>query len=196
MASDKVGVNLIFALVVAALGLTAGASAYLNRNQPHIPSAPAQEEPAGRLPENVPQIDAMKRLAALEQMSAKDPANAGYLAQIANAYYDLGEYGKAADFYQKSLKIQPRDPHVETDFATCLQYMGRHEEALEILNRILDYSPNFPQAMFNKGIVLAADGNDIQGGIAVWEDLLRLHPEFSRSAGLEQKIKQLRASAK
>jgi tetratricopeptide (TPR) repeat protein len=74
--------------------------------------------------------------------------------------------------------------------------MGRHEEALEILNRILDYSPNFPQAMFNKGIVLAADGNDIQGGIAVWEDLLRLHPEFSRSAGLEQKIKQLRASAK
>jgi tetratricopeptide (TPR) repeat protein len=85
---------------------------------------------------------------------------------------------------------------VETDLATCLHYLGQHDKALEILNRILDYSPNFPQAMFNKGIVLAADGKDIQGAIALWEELLKLDPEFSKHAGLEQRINQLKASAK
>jgi tetratricopeptide (TPR) repeat protein len=138
----------------------------------------------------------MKRLAALEEMSAKEPNNADYLTQIANGYYDLGQYAKAADFYQRSLAIRPRDPLAETDLATCFHYLGQHDKALEILNGVLNYSPNFPQAMFNKGIVLATGGKDIPGAITVWEDLSKSSPDFAKHAGLEQKIKQLKASGR
>jgi cytochrome c-type biogenesis protein CcmH/NrfG len=186
MALNKSRINLVFAFIIAALGLTAGASLYLNRSQPEIQA----------VPESNPSTDAANRLAALEQMSAKDPNNAEYLTQIANAYYDLGQYDKAADVYQKSLDVRPQDPNVETDLATCFHYLGQHDKALQTLDKVLAYSPNFPQAMFNKGIVLVNGRKDIKAGIAVWEDLLRSDPGFSKRAEIEQRINQLKASAR
>lgn len=196
MASNKLHVNLVFALVVAILGLTAITFSYMNLRGPHIRPDPERDLSGGSLPENHPAIDAANRLAALEQMSAKDPKNAEYLTQIANIYYDLGKYDKAAEVYQKSLDIRPRDPNVETDLAACFHYLGRYDQALEILDKVIEYSPNFPQAMFNKGIVLAGGKKNIKGGIAVWEDLLRSNPDFSKKAELERRINELKASAK
>jgi cytochrome c-type biogenesis protein CcmH/NrfG len=196
MPSNKLSVNLVFALAVVALGLTAATFAYLNWNHPQVRPAAAQEATGSPPPEKALSIDAENKLAVLEQMSAKDPENGAYPAQIANIYYDLGQYGKAADFYRKSLNIKPGDPNVETDLATCLHYMGQHEKALETLDKVLGYSPNFSQAIFNKGIVLIQGGSDVRGGIAVWEELLKSDPAFSKSAGLEQRINQLKAAAK
>jgi tetratricopeptide (TPR) repeat protein len=153
--------------------------------------------PAGmQLPENHPSPEAIERLMALEQKAAEDPQNADYRTQIANLYYDLGQFDKAADFYQQSLDIRPGAPGVETDLAACFNYLGQIDRALETLNRVLQHHPGFPQAMFNKGIILAHGKNDVQGAIRIWEDLLRRDPTFSQKAGLEQKINQLKASVR
>jgi tetratricopeptide (TPR) repeat protein len=115
---------------------------------------------------------------------------------LANLYYDNGEYEKAAAAYQESLNLHPQDPGVETDLATCYYNLGQEDKALEILDRVLKYRPGFSQAMFNKGIVLISGKKDIKGGIAIWEELLRLDPVFAQKAELEQKIHQLKASVK
>jgi tetratricopeptide (TPR) repeat protein len=196
MNSKKLRVNLLFALVVAALGLTAVTFLLRNRNQTPIRPPAAEGASGSSLPENHPPLDSARNLSALEQLSAKDPANADYLTQIANIYYDLGQYEKAADAYQRSLKVRPGDASVETDLASCFHYLGQHDKALETLNNVLTYRPSFAQALFNKGIVLISGKKDIRGGIAVWEELLRLDPDFSRKADLEQRINSLKASAK
>jgi tetratricopeptide (TPR) repeat protein len=160
-----------------------------------------QLKPAGspgtantQLPDKQPPVDSAGRIAALEQLIAREPQNADYLAQTANLYYDLRQYDKAADYYQRSLNIRPRDPNVETDLATCFHYLGQDDKALEILNNVLSYNPRFVQAQFNKGIVLVEGKKDIKGGIAVWENLLRSEPAYSQKAELEQRIQQLKAS--
>ncbi len=188
--------NLLFALVIAALGLTAGASLFRNQNRMPIHSPAAKGASGSSLPENHPPLDSIKNLAALEQLSAKDPENADYLTQIANIYYDLGQYEKAADAYQRSLKMRPGDASAETDLASCFHYLGQNDRALETLNKVLAYRPDFAQALFNKGIVLISGKKDVRGGTAVWEELLRLDPDFSRKADLEQRINRLKASAK
>jgi tetratricopeptide (TPR) repeat protein len=132
----------------------------------------------------------------LEQMSQADPQNADIKIQLGNALYDAGQYQKAAESYEQSLKLHPQNPGVETDLATCYHYLGQHDKALEILDKVLQYSPGFAQALFNKGIVLQEGKKDPQGAIAVWEVLLRSNPNFPQRAEIEQKINQLKSSAK
>jgi len=181
----------MFGIIAAALGITAGTAIYVNSNQPAVRKRPADNP---QLPDKQPPVDSAGRIAALEQLIAREPQNADYPAQTANLYYDLGQYDKAADYYQRSLNIRPRDPNVETDLATCFHYLGQDNKALEILNNVLSYNPRFVQAKFNKGIVLVEGKKDIKGGIAVWEDLLHSEPAYSQKAELEQRIQQLKAS--
>jgi tetratricopeptide (TPR) repeat protein len=196
MALKKWAVNLIFAGIIAALGLTAAGAIYLRRGSSANKPPAVQESAGSQLPENHPSTESIEQLMALEQKFAQDPQNADYAAQIANLYYDFGQYDKAADFYQKSLDIHPGVSGVETDLGACFYYLGQYDKALKILDEVLRRQPGYPQAMFNKGVVLAYGTGDKQGAINIWEDLSRSDPAFSQRAELEQKIDQLRTSVK
>jgi tetratricopeptide (TPR) repeat protein len=187
-------VNVVFACVTGLLGAVALWSIYSNKDMPVIRETPEPESMAGsKLPEGHPPIDASNKLAALEEMSSKDPQNPDYKTQLGNTYYDLGQYQKAIEAYQASLKLRPQDPSVETDMATCFHILGQHDKALEILDKVLRYRPDFAQALYNKGIVLLNGKNDTKAGIAVWEELLRSNPNYPQRANMEQKIRQLKS---
>jgi tetratricopeptide (TPR) repeat protein len=177
------------------LALTAFTFVYLNSDQRDITPAETRKSPEGTMPVNNPPIDAAERLAALEKMSAQDPKNPDLQTQVANLYYDLGQFEKAAVFYERSLKLRPKDRNAETDLAVCLHYMGQSDKALETLDAVLRYSPGFAQAMFNKGIILANAKKDTKGAISIWEDLLRSNPDYPQRSELEQRIRQLKGSA-
>lgn len=196
MTISDLRMNIVFACIVGALGATAATFMYRNSGLPASREAPASGSASEQLPKNHPPVDLASRLSDLEHLIVKDPQNADYQTQVGDIYYDLAQYEKAADSYQRSLKLRPQDQNVETDLAACLYYLGRYDKALEILNKVLEYSPGFPQAMFNKGIVLVGGKQDVKGGLAVWEDLLRSHSEFAKRVELEQKIRQLKASIK
>lgn len=195
MALNKSGINLILALVVTALALTAGSFLYLNRDHLAVTPAVTGDSPVGAQPENHPPAGMAEQLAALEKMSEKDPQNPDHQTQVANLYYDLGQFDKAIPFYQRSLKLRPGNPNVETDLAVCFFYLGQNDQALETLDNVLRYSPNFVHAMFNKGIMLASAKKDAKGAIAVWEDLLRTNPDYPQRAEVERRIRELKDSA-
>jgi tetratricopeptide (TPR) repeat protein len=176
------------------LALTAGTFAYLNSDRSVVGPRETQNSSGSTLPETQPPVDVAERLAALEQLSARDPQNADYQTQIGNLYYDLGQYDKAAEFYERSVKLRPNNPNVETDLAVCLHYLGQNDKALETLDKVLAYSPGFPQAMFNKGVILANAKKDVKGAIAIWEELLRSNPDYAQRPEVEQRIRELKGS--
>ncbi len=182
--------------MVLALAGVALFSMYQNMGKPVVQEAPASDPASTTLPENHPPLEAANRLTELEKMSAGDPQNADYTTQIGNTYYDLGQYQKAADAYEASLKLRPGDPGVETDLATCYHFLGQEDKALKMLNTVLQDRPDYPQALFNKGIVLIDGKHDPAAGIAVWESLLRSNPGFPQRALIEQKIRTLRSSGR
>jgi tetratricopeptide (TPR) repeat protein len=196
MTSRKFYTNIVFACIVCVLALTAAAFLYLNSDHHTIQETLIPDAGGKSLPKDHPPVDYASRLQDLEQMAVKDTKNADVRAQIGNIYFDLGQYDKAVIAYQQSLDLQAKNPLVETDLATCFHYLGQHDKALELFNKVLQYSPNFSQAMYNKGIILISNKNDLKGGLSVWEDLLRSNPNFPGRAELEQRIQQLKASLK
>jgi tetratricopeptide (TPR) repeat protein len=194
MALGKSGVNFAFACIVIALALTAAASLYVNSGRPAIQPSATGSSPGNQLPENHPDIDISQKITALNQMIAGDPKNPQHQTQIANLYYDIGQYETAADHYRQSLNLRPEDPNVETDLAVCLHYLGQDDNALQTLDKVLAYSPGFSQALYNKGTILISGKKDVKAGISAWEELLRTNPDFPQKAELEQKIYQLKGS--
>jgi len=186
--------NLIFGTAVAVLAITAGIFLFSGADRPASrESGPAA---ATEMPENHPPVDATGRITALEQLMAREPQNPDYPSQIGNLYYDVGNYEKAAEYYQRSLALRPGDASVETDLATCLHYLGHDDKSLEVLDNVLRYNPGFSQAKFNKGVVLVEGKKDIKGGIAIWEDLLKSDPTYSQRAEVEHRIQQLKAPSR
>jgi len=196
MANDKKRVNAVFAGAVLLLAAVAIVSMYIGRDQPPVGDVAVPSVPSGtQLPEGHPPVDASNKLAQLEQMSRNDPQNVELTTQLGNAYYDAGQYQKATEAYEQSLKLRPQNAGVETDLATCYHFLGQHDKALQTLDKVLKYNPGFPQALFNKGIVLQAT-NDAQGAIAAWQSLLASDPNFPQRADIEQRINQLKSSGR
>ncbi|MBN2243054.1 MAG: tetratricopeptide repeat protein [Acidobacteria bacterium] len=193
---SKRQIDCILGIIVIALAATAGISYFRKSETPVIREAGPGENPGGAMPENHPPAEIAARLAALIQMSAENPRNADIRKEIGNAYYDLGEYEKAMESYRESLEIEPGDPGLETDLATCLHYLGRDEEALALLNGVLNSRPDFAPALYNKGVVLIHGMNDPEGGIAAWEELLKQDMDPARRADIERSIREYKASAR
>jgi cytochrome c-type biogenesis protein CcmH/NrfG len=197
MTQNNRGTNMVFGVTVCLLAAAAAVSMYLNKDLPPILEGPEAAAAAGSgLPENHPPINAANQIASLEQMSRNTPGSSDIKIQLGNAYYDSGQFQKAAAAYEESLKLQPSNPGVETDLATCYHELGQTDKALVLLEKVLAHQPGFAQALYNKGIVLQAGKKDITGAIAAWEELLKTNPGFPQRADIEQKLSQMRTAAR
>ncbi len=190
MAASRKQINVLFAILAVCLAAAAVLSAI------RTPRTVVRTESEATLPEDHPPMETVRKLTDLIRMSEEDPQNASVHEEIGNIYYDLKEYGRAEASYRRSLALEPGDPRVETDLATCLYYLGRHDEAAAVLDGVLGRDPGFAQALYNKGIVLIHGKNDIEGGLRAWRALLELETDPARRAELQESIRQLEASAR
>ena len=88
------------------------------------------------------------------------------------------QFKTAADYYQKSLEIDPKNVGARTDLASCLYYTGDIDGAIAQLNESLKYDPSHAGTLLNLGIIEWQGKGDSKAAIATWEKLLKLHPDF------------------
>ncbi len=80
-------------------------------------------------------------LSLQEEISAQETQNIGLELQLGNAYYTIGELGKAVEQYDKILATHPADaPALENKGQTVLE-MGDPNGALELWGRAVASSP-------------------------------------------------------
>ena len=123
------------------------------------------------------------------QSNPKDPV---VLTELGNIYYDTHQYAVAADYYQRALQARPADAAVRTDMATAYWFMGKADLALSEFNKALGYSPDSPNALFNRGIVKWQGKKDAEGALADWRELLATDPSYPE----KDKVKQMMAEVK
>ncbi len=75
-----------------------------------------------------------------------DPQNAVARARLAHAYYSIGNYPDSATVYRKLVKDYPGELDHQTGLGWALARMGRTAEAKKTFARVLDVSPDNPNA--------------------------------------------------
>lgn len=153
------------------------------------PSATEQAEPAGKMPS----LDDMKRMAdkKAETLLAKektDPKNATLENEIGLVYEKAHQFKEAAEYFEKSLQLDPKNVGVRADYASCLYYTGNVDAALAELSQSLSYDPQHAGTLLNIGIIKWRGKNDVKGAVAAWEKILQYHPDFPQKELVQHMI--------
>lgn len=103
---------------------------------------------------------------------------AGDFHGLAALYLLRGELGQASD----NLRRAPQTPDADSDRAVLALSKGELEEALILIEQVLDAQPRHPQALWNRGLVLHALGLDLLSAQSFREVAALQEPGWSEEA--------------
>jgi tetratricopeptide (TPR) repeat protein len=112
---------------------------------------------------------------------AADPNNLATLIALGNAYFDSGQWKNAVTMYEHALLLDQRNADVRSDLGTAYRHLGMSERALAEYHLALEHEPGHLNARYNTGIVYAYDKKDPRAAIRIWEELLKMAPNFAQA---------------
>lgn len=146
------------------------------------------------LPEGHPPIDSTAIVKTLEEQAALNPKDPAPRIQLANTYYDQGQWQKAIEWYQKALELDPKNVSARTDLGTAYFNIGRPQDALREYAKSLELDPNHEPTIFNTIIVNLQGTGDAAAAQAAWDRLSRMNPAYPGLDRLKPRLEELRAS--
>lgn len=134
--------------------------------------------PAPDLPQGHPPLNIETAVAALKQQAAHNPEDPEPPLRLANLLYDQQRFQEAVDWYEKALKLDPRNVNARTDLGTSYFNLGRPQQALDQYRKSLEIEPNHQPTMFNIIVVNLEGMHNVAAARAAWERLNRLNPNY------------------
>jgi tetratricopeptide (TPR) repeat protein len=115
--------------------------------------------------------------------------------QEANAAFDRGDFRRALEGYKKILENDPQNAEALTQIGALLARGEHYDDALRTFDRVLGIAPNYPHALFEKGLVLFQGKVQPREGIKVWEQLIKTAPPDNEYAVTAKRmLEQVRSS--
>ena len=118
------------------------------------------------------------------QSAPNDPE---LLAKLGHIYYVTQNFKEASTYFKRSVDIKD-DAIVRTELGRAYYYGGDPNGALAEFERVLKSDPDNANALFNVGMVKWQSKSDVDGALAVWQQILKKYPNHPRRAEVEQLI--------
>jgi cytochrome c-type biogenesis protein CcmH len=111
-------------------------------------------------------------------LTGTTPASSAARAALNEGKQAFGkqDFPKAIDAFKKVLDADPNNPEAHTYIGYILIQAGHGDGALMAFDKALSQAPNFPMALWGKGMVLYQEKKDFAGAREVLERLLNLVP--------------------
>lgn len=111
-------------------------------------------------------------------MTGTTPANSEIRAALAEGKqaFDRQEFPKAIEAFKRVLASDPNNQEAHSYMGFILMQAGHGDGALMAFDKALSQAPNFPMALWGKGMILYQDRKDFAGARAIFEKLLNLIP--------------------
>lgn len=137
----------------------------------------------------------MEEVLAYKVRVDKDPNDVEALEAMGNANISLQRFDHATVWYERALKVDPNRHATRTNLALALRFLGKSDEAIAELKRVLAKDPKNADAVYNLGVILLEDKKDEQGAVARWEALIKAHPDDPRTPQLRQVVETIKHPA-
>jgi len=113
-----------------------------------------------------------QQITTYQEALAQDPENVDAMISLGNLYYDTKKFQDAIKYYEMALERQPDNLFVQVDLATSYKYIQQIDRAIVGLENVLEKDPHQPQALYNMGVIMLHDKNDLAGAKEYWSRLL------------------------
>lgn len=142
-----------------------------------VKSAPSRGASKMFKPEDLRVFDG---IVSTPQSTSQDPAE---ISRSANAYFAAGNYDKAAQQYERLLPFNPGSADVHNNLGISLHYIGRSDDALQILDEGITVEPTNQRVWLTLGYVNKSLGN-VDRAKAALTTAMQMNPgnEIGKSA--------------
>jgi tetratricopeptide (TPR) repeat protein len=123
------------------------------------------------------QGDPRRAVELIGQAVAREPSEAPFHANLAEAYRTLGEIDQAVACCRTALRLQPDFPEALNTLALALQAQGKTEAAIEQFRAALRIKPDFAMALNNLGNALLRQG-DREAALAHFRQAVQADPNL------------------
>ncbi|OWK39107.1 TPR domain protein, putative component of TonB system [Fimbriiglobus ruber] len=111
---------------------------------------------------------------------ARNPDNAAYHVNLAEAYRGLGQLDRAAECCRTALSIRPQSAEAANNLGMVLLAQGRTAEAADQFREALRLKPDFGMACNNVGNALRLLG-DFDGAVTHFRRATRIDPDLAEA---------------
>jgi cytochrome c-type biogenesis protein CcmH len=101
------------------------------------------------------------------------------------------DWPKAIEAFKQALAADPNQPEAHAYMGFILVQAGHADGALMAFDKALSQAPNFPMALWGKGMVLLRDKQDHSGARQVLEKLAQLLPAGAERSEVEKVIQDM-----
>jgi cytochrome c-type biogenesis protein CcmH len=127
----------------------------------------------------------------MQGMQLGSPQNLPALLAQGRAAFDRQEWSQAIDAFKGVLAIDPKNPEAHTYMGLILAQAGHADGAFLAFDRALSSDPNFPLALWGKGMLLYRVKEDYAGARETLERLVQLSPPGEERNQIQKTIDEL-----
>jgi tetratricopeptide (TPR) repeat protein len=130
-------------------------------------------------------------------LTGTSPANSEARAALAEGKTAFAhqEFPKAIEAFKKVLATDPNNPEAHSYMGFILVQAGHGDGALMAFDKALSQAPNFPMALWGKGLVLYREKKDFAGARQTLEKLLNLVPPGEERNEIAKVIAEIPAAS-
>jgi hypothetical protein len=118
------------------------------------------------------------------------------LLREANTAFSKQDWPKAIEAVKKVLAVDPNQPEAHAYMGYILLQANHADGALAAFDKALSQAPNFPMALWGKGMALYQGKEDYAAARQVFEQLLKVVPVGSERAEVEKILAEIPQSGK
>jgi tetratricopeptide (TPR) repeat protein len=127
----------------------------------------------------------MEQIQADKKKIEQDPNDVRALISLADANFMIQRFEKSQEYYERALKSDPKNIDARLSLSNCYIFMQKPDEAIHQLDQILSTQKDYPEALYNKGLILLQSKRDPGAAKKVWTQLVSAHADHE----LAQQVK-------
>lgn len=149
---------------------------------PAIPAGGGAGVPVGQggASAGQPQVDQaiVQRINSLQEQVQKDPKDVKALAELGGLLFDIQQYARAADTYNRVLDLDPTNHEIRLELGKAYFWQGMSSTAIREFRKVIEADPTKVEPHYQLALALS-HGNppDIEGAIAEWKEVVKLAPD-------------------
>ncbi|HEY4486069.1 MAG TPA: tetratricopeptide repeat protein [Nitrospiria bacterium] len=130
----------------------------------------------------------MESIQANKKKVEKEPNNVEALIQLGDANFMIQRFEKSQEFYERALKADPRQVNARIGLSNTYLFLQRTDDSIRQLDKLLEVQKDYPEALFNKGLILLKSKGDAAGAKKAWNRLIETHPDHSMARDVKAEM--------